>query len=337
MKKFNSYEEITYNWLKDIVAINSLELYNHLNFTDNIKNNTLLVEIKNNFPKYTQHFPDNKHGRVKPTKQLIEYLCKKKGLPNTVFLVIVNDGYSAKVPSFSSIKPPKNSIYNIPFPLGNIRNTNKPYINTPIIGWDKVVDHYKTIGKKYLWENKIEKAIFRGNYEWQTWKLGYWGNIRSESWQDSIRGKLYELTKSREDLFDVGIKNDKYNLPFNQDNIQYIDYPEQQKYKYILDVGQNMNWSDRSRISCFMNSLILKHESECEEFFTKLLKPHIHYLPIDLHLKNIIIQTEWAKNHDAESKIIAQNMNNFAKEFLCEQSIINFAHNLIIEYTKLLL
>lgn len=333
----NNFQDVIKYYFKFQPKITKHQLYQQLQ-KPYAKDTTVLVKIQNNTPEYiANHNPEN-HGRFTQLKYLIQKLCSTKTLADTLFLVIINDGYSTDFPTFSAIRAPNTQNGNIPFPLGHERKNG----STQIENWDVLTNQMLNSHIKYPFENKIPKAIFRGKYCWQTWKVDKYGQQKSEHWTDCVRGKLYEKTKDNTD-FDIGFtgKESHGKIPENEFNkiptVDPLPLEEQQKYKYILNVGQNANWADRLRLLCFMNSAIFVHEGGSEEFFYKLLKPYIHYIPIKLDFSDIKEQVTWAKQNDEKVINIVKNMNEFAQKFLCEKAIEDYAYMAITKYSELLI
>jgi len=269
----------------------------------------------------------------------MEQLCQSKGLPDTEFLAIVSDGYSTDFPTFCPVRPPGSKPGNIPFPMGNDRGG---MMSTAIAGWDRRVEEIRQTHKDYPWGEKTEKAIFRGQYCWQTWAVGHYGKKRSEEWTDCARGLLFKVSRNRPDIFDVGLTGKTSHGKVPEDVFEEIPLSdripliEQQRYKYIINVGQNFNWADRLRITLFLNSAVIIHEGGAEEFFYPMLEPYVHYIPTDILFGDLVRQVEWARANDDKMKEMVKNMNDMAGACLTEQAMLGYARTAITEYTKLL-
>ncbi|CDF36723.1 unnamed protein product [Chondrus crispus] len=139
-----------------------------------------------------------------------------------------------------------------PVPLGNSRGTNVEW-GTPFEGWNSYIDN--TIVSKhanYSWNEKFEKALFRGSLSMQKFKLGSCNEEnggrceRAQKWNEVNRGVMYERAKQAPDLFDVGFTQLKKkedgpakcfdDAPQVRESIKFADF---QKFKYILNVGNN--------------------------------------------------------------------------------------------------
>lgn len=301
---------------------------------EKIKKIAAKVEIKDGVPEFDAPYGHH-HGRYPDLKYTMLHICRKYSLPDCSFLVFLNDAYATNFPAFSTIKRLESDIYNIPMPMGNIRGMGDGN-NTPLMGWDEHAKKNITDTQgDYLWDDKISKAVFRGQYMHQTWKLGKYTEEKAETWEEVNRGALYKICKARDDLFDVGF-NVVGSNPFDEDIpvVDPIPFPEQQKYKYMICVGTNANWAERMRNHLFTNSVLVKHEASCKEWFYYLIEPWKHYIPCNLMMTDLVQNVEWARQNDEECQLIVKNANKFAQEYLCEATMFLFTKMLIEKYNK---
>jgi hypothetical protein len=313
---------------------------------DYIKKIATKVTIKNGALSFDAPY-GHKHGRFPDVKYVLIQANRKYKLPDCEFIVFLNDAYASSFPSFSIIRRIESDTNNVPFPMGNIRGQREG-CGTPVMGWDEYIqDTIVKTKKEYPWEGKENKAVFRGQFAYQTWKLGEYGKTKAEVWTDVNRGHLYNICKAKSDLFDVGFNkigefsnlgnpNEPHEQKVNPHipTIKGIPFVEQQQYKYIICVGTNANWAERLRTHLFTGSVLVKHEAECIEWFYPLMKPWEHYIPFDLMMLDLEKNIEWANEHEAECQKIVENANGFAEKYLNEDAMILFASILIKEYAK---
>eukprot|EP00171_Calliarthron_tuberculosum_P017083 IDg17083t1 len=100
-----------------------------------------------------------------------------------------------------------------------------------------------------------------------------------------------------------------------------MDFRDFQKYKYVINMGSNQDWSERIRLLLFMNSAIIYHMAETQEFFTPLLKPWVHYIPANITLGDMAANVEWAIRHDEAVRKIVENQRAFADRYLTERAM----------------
>jgi hypothetical protein len=290
------------------------------------------ITIKNNIPYFDAPYGHH-HGRYADLKYLFLQTCRQYELPDCSFIVILNDAHAAQFPVFSAIRRIKKDIYNIPLPMGNIRGMGDDN-HTPLMGWNEHAQAEITdTHQHYSWKNKKNIAVFRGQYSHQTWKLGKYTEEKAESWTEVNRGVLYKTAENHKDLFDVGF-NVVGSNPFKEDipSKDPIPFTDQQRYKYMICVGTNANWAERLRNHLFTNSVLVKHEAECMEWFYYLIKPFEHYVPFNLMMTDLVDNIKWAKANDQECQNIVKNANQFAKEYLNEETMFLFTKILIEKY-----
>lgn len=342
--KKNEIDEDKANTLKDLVS----QLFQDIdsesfdeNFVEeqwkshDIKRISAKVDIKDGVPYFDAPYGHH-HGRYPDVKYLFLQTCRKYRLPDCKLIIFLNDAYAAKFPSFSSIRRLPEDKYNIPIPMGNIRGMGDGN-NTPLMGWDEFAKtELIATHKHYKWVDKKKKAVFRGQYCHQTWKLGEYTKKEAATWKEVNRGVLHEICASRPDIFDVGFHRIGQNK-FDEEipTVDFIDFKDQQEYKYMICMGTNANWAERLRNHLFSNSILLKHEAECMEWFYYLMKPWEHYIPVSIQLDNLIENTEWAINNDAVCKKMVSKMNQFALEYINEETMFYFTKMLVEKYNSL--
>jgi len=253
-------------------------------------------------------------------------------VPDCEFLVQLHDGNKFRVATFGSARHWKTWINLIPAPMGNERGMNSGS-GTSMADWDTyVTENFLKTHSFYPWHTKTAKAIFRGNFGMQTHTLGSCnlGSCRlAKNWKDVNRGALYVKSRERPDLLDVefisktdsikGISPDVPIVPGSR-----IPLQDHQKFKLVVSVGSNQDWAERLRVLLHLNSAIVKHEAETLEFFYPLLKPYVHYIPMDLMMDNLTTQVEWAIAHDSAVQEIVSNANSFAARYLTTDRMLEY-------------
>lgn len=97
---------------------------------------------------------------------------------------------------------------------------------------------------------------------------------------------------------------------------------EQSKYKYILNIDGHVS-SFRLSNELGYKSVILKVDSKWKLWFSDLLKPGVHYIPIKNDLSNLITTIEWCINNDDKCKQIASNAREFYDKYLSNEGVLN--------------
>ena len=175
----------------------------------------------------------------------------------------------------------------------------------------------------------------------QTYALGHYGSRKAEHWTEVNRGYLYNQCKPH---LEEGDENDLFNVGFSKiadprlsgkiPLVEPIPFQEQQKYKYIISVGTNANWAERLRAHLFTNSVLVKHEAECFEWFYPLMEPWVDYIPFSLDMSDLTQNIIWARSNDDKCKKIVESANWFAKEYLNEKTMVKFMKIILDMYVK---
>lgn len=196
------------------------------------------------------------------------------------------------------------------------------------------------------WDNKKPIAVFRGAST---------GN--GVTIDTNIRLKLAYLSSLKEidpndqlPFLDAGIH--KWNLrpkkimkisklqtinikDINIELSQSLSYTEQCQYKYIIHVDGHVS---AFRLGCElgMKSVILKVDSEWKLWYSYLLQPYIHYIPIKEDLSNLIEQIKWCKNNDIKCQQIALNAYNFFLNFLQKDTLLDFIQTKLFQVKQII-
>ena len=180
------------------------------------------------------------------------------------------------------------------------------------------------------WEKKINKAVFRGS------ATGC--GITSK---DNIRIKAVELSKKNYEYLDAGIVsfNRKLKKNINKpleiididiklEKSNFMSLEEKAKYKYILNLDGHVS-AFRLGHEFSLGSVLLIPKSKYYLWFSYLLEPWVHYVPIDENLDNLIDQIKWCIDNDLKCKKIAENGLNFYKKYLEKDGIFDYMQNIL--------
>jgi hypothetical protein len=184
------------------------------------------------------------------------------------------------------------------------------------------------------WSDKKSKAVFRGS------STGVGTTIDTNA-----RLKASFLTLSNSDVLDAGItkwnlrprkiQGKKYletidisNLPFGLTNT--LTLKEQSQYKYILNIDGHVS-AYRLSIELSMGSVVLIVKSQYKLWYSDLLEPYVHYVPVNEDLSNLIQQIKWCLNNDEKCKVIAENAKTFYKKYLNKNSLLDYFQKILTE------
>ena len=114
----------------------------------------------------------------------------------------------------------------------------------------------------------------------------------------------------------------------------YFPMSQQTKYKYLLDIEGNVS-AYRLAFILASGSLVLKVDSQYKIWFSNLLEPWVHYVPVKNDLSDLAQQITWCKQNDKECKKIAINAQNLVKKYINEENILNYLHFILSEINKI--
>mmetsp|Transcript_6127 Transcript_6127/g.14899 ORF Transcript_6127/g.14899 Transcript_6127/m.14899 type:complete len:405 (+) Transcript_6127:178-1392(+) len=341
----NAYESLADQYLSSITVKYLRPDVISAALAGDLASSCILVEFKNGKSNITRKFePPGKHGRLPSAIALVEAAQERFGtaIPDCTFLIMLTDGMRPSIPLLGSAKMYRTWNNFIPIPTGNERGLPYGY-GTSFTGWNQYMERFATsLHAKYPWNSKTEKAVFRGNFAMQPTALGSCPlDCRDpKSWREVNRGKLFSVAEARPDLFDVEFirkgspqYGDISDVPV--DPGAKIEFSEHMQYKYLLNVGAQFDWAERLKNFLFMNSVVIKHEAELLEWYFPLLKPFQHYIPTDILMSDLVEMVTWAKRNDDKVVRIVKNANAFAKEHLCEDSLVEFFYVLLTKYARL--
>ena len=198
------------------------------------------------------------------------------------------------------------------------------------------------------WDKKKATAIFRGsatgcgidtstNQRLKIAELSHlWKFNNKYNKNNKVDGIPY---------LDAGVvgwnKRDKkfINKPVNIINVKklkfrkvdYISMNQQTSHKYIIHIDGHVAAYRLSKELSF-GSVILKVESlyDYQLWFTSLLKPWIHYIPVKKDLSDLDKMITWCKNNDSKCKSIAENAKIFYKKYINRDYIYDYLETSLI-------
>ena len=204
------------------------------------------------------------------------------------------------------------------------------FFDIPIPNFDDIdaVMSNKPLPKsKYNWDDKIPKAIFRGNPT----------GCGTDS-ETNMRIKLAEMMADNSEYLDVGLIKTTNNMPrfdpekglrlinVNAEPVNKIEMEDQGKYKYIVHVDGNVA-AYRLLKMMLLGSVILKVEGKYNLWIEQLLQDGVNFISVNSDMSDLIEKIEWCRSHDDECKIIAENAAKLAKKVLTKDYIDNsFIH-----------
>lgn len=178
----------------------------------------------------------------------------------------------------------------------------------------------------HKWESKKPMAVFRGSNT----GCGYDLNTNT-------RLKLAALSQKYPQFLDAGITNWNLRIRKNKDspylqipnvgNLQLVGKlsPEQQSdYKYLINVDGHVS-AFRMSLELSMGCCVLMVESaeKWKMWFSDMLEPYVHFVPIKSDLSDLIDQIKWCQKNDDKCKKMGQNALNFYKKYLTKKGVLD--------------
>jgi len=293
-------------------------------------------------------------------RYLLNELLKYRKIPDVTFFLNLRDFPILK----EDLTEPYEDIYN-----SKTKKMDKKYINknyTPILSRSKTDKHADIllpteddilrISNKIFpdkcntgytkssrldietnWSKKIDKAIFMG----QATGCGI-------TLKDNMRLKAADMSLKYPEHLVAGITGwnkrlkksfgNKLNIidpkEFNFSLSQKMSRNEISKYKYQLEIDGHVS-AFRLSFDMSYNSVILLVESKYKIWFSHLLEPYKHYIPIKSDLSDLISQIEWCRKNDKKCEEIASNAKNFYDKYLSKDGILDYLQSLFIKLSKL--
>ena len=317
-----------------------------------------LVEI----PRYSgNYFPSEGDTNISIIKNMLEVLCESRIIPDIEFFInrrdfplLTRDGTEAYDNIFGNV-PLVSHNYPQYVPILSMSTSNR-FADIAIPTWTdwarvqslnsvffpKSCQDYNEIFD-YEWSSKKPTAVFRGS------STGC--GVTTDT---NMRLKLALLAQSnpfsKEGIpyLDVGITkwqlrprklaNKKYletiditSLPFGK--VTPLTPKEQSMFKYIINIDGHVS-AFRLSIELNMGSVILLVRSEWKLWYSDLLVPYVHYVPINGDLSNLIDRIEWCIDNDIKCQEIVANARKFFNDYLQKDSILDYMQKLLVDMKK---
>ena len=256
-------------------------------------------------------------------------LCKNRKISNCVFFINLRDNpilNNNNKDSYNEIIDRNLSnkyIFNKYAPILSVGpSTDTVDIPLKNIYPDTCKNNYIDEVNSIKWEKKINKAVFRGS------ATGCYINDKN------IRIKASILSDKFPEHLDAGIvsfnrklkKNIGEPLKIIESNINkknYMSIQEKANYKYILNLDGHVA-AFRLSHELSLKSVLLIPKSKYYLWFSYLLVPYEHYIPINENLDDLIEKIEWCKNNDLQCQKISINAYNFYLKYLTKDGIFDY-------------
>lgn len=191
-----------------------------------------------------------------------------------------------------------------------------------------IPEEYQTLSTDI--SKKIPKAFFRGSAT----GCGY-------TVETNPRMRLAKMAPDYPEFLDAGItiyaKKFKFYRGFG---VGFVDFDREKivkvpvvrdigiksQFRYTIEIEGNVA-AHRVATDLLLGTVPLIVESEFTLWFSHLLVPYQHYLPIKRDLSNLIEMIEWGNQHLDICQKIVMNARNFALEILQKDVLLNLMRN----------
>jgi hypothetical protein len=201
-------------------------------------------------------------------------------------------------------------------------------------GYGKLRNQILNANTKHPWERKTDLAFWRGSTTS--------GFFQKDNWDLFSRGKLVLFSLLHPEEMDARFTSvvqctpDVPGLMRARGMIgKMVKKDAHLDYKYLIDVDGNSCTYERCFWVLLSNSLVLKQVTPNIQWYYGGLVPYVHYLPLKEDLSDLFEKINWAKEHDADARAMAERSTEFIKENLSTESIFQYMALLLTEYAKL--
>lgn len=278
--------------------------------------------------------PEHDHsGRAPIYDKMLKRIQKAKKIPDVDFIICLMDGVpEVYVPDRFWVTENQAPL------LCWAKKKDAPslvlvpdFLVTRESGWHRdlndVNEKYRTIP----WEEREERAFWRGAASDKIYT--------AQNYREKPRFRISLLSHEHPDVVDAGfcrapeevnqILSDLKLLLGNTPVTGHLSY----KYLPVLDgwmcTFPGFQWRLLS------GSLTLKQESDEVQYFYGAVKPYVHYVPVKNNMDDLLDKITWAKEHDAECRIMAEKAREFALQNLMPNQIYAYLYWVLNEYASL--
>lgn len=305
---------ITKQMLDEAFSGKRIEHFSLLRFTIRDGHISFAHDEKN---LYARHF--------KELLSCIKKLNEHVELPDVDFIVSLEDGFEGNPglgPCFVFAK--KASVDNLIL-IPDIKALG---------GYAKLREMIPRASDNLPWEKKIAKSFWRGA------TTGGYSTLKA--WDHLARAKLVLMSLSHPEQIDArfhSVIQCEPEVPLLMKAKGMVaggvTKPAHLKYKYLVDVDGNSCSYERLFWLLLSNSLVLKQVTENVQWYYGGLEPYKHYVPVKEDLSDLVEQIEWAKAHDLEARLIAEEATQFVKDNLGSEDTALYFYLLLKEYARL--
>ena len=167
------------------------------------------------------------------------------------------------------------------------------------------------------WEKRIDKMVFRGNL----------GNGSVYNYGDTVPTTTTATSKTPRQYFvDEVAPQFPEDIDVGKDDKSVVQMCQ---YRYQMDIDGHSNAWSAMFWKLYSGSVVLKQESEWEQWYYRHLKPYVHYVPVRPDFSNLGEQLQWCRYHPEQCKKIAENAKQFVRKRLSWDQAVHDMQNML--------
>lgn len=121
-------------------------------------------------------------------------------------------------------------------------------------------------------------------------------------------------------------------LPFGL--VQPLTPAQQSQFKYVVNVEGHVS-AYRLSLELQLGFCVLLVESNYTLWYSHLLIPYTHYVPVKADLSDLLEKIIWCKRNDEKCEQMSKNAKEFAERFLSREGILDYLQVLLIRLKKM--
>jgi len=327
--------------------------------TDEWYGNNCLIRFDGEF-KHKKFYPSEGESNVGNMKNMLEELCANRTIPDIElfvnrrdFPVLTRDGTEPYNNIWGSSSLPLVS-HNYPqyIPILSM-SASARYADVTIPTWEDWARIQSLDGKWFPrtcreyndvfntpWADKKPTAVFRGGSTGcgvtvdtnPRLKVSY---LSATTKPDKDGVPYLDAGISNWNLRARKLQNEMYLRTIDIDKLPFglaprLSPQEQSGFKYIINVDGHVT-AYRLSLELSMGSVVLLVKSQWKIWYSDLLVPYKHYVPVKTDMSDLITQIKWCRENDEECEQIAKNSLEFFNTNLQKKGAMDYLQKTLVD------
>lgn len=333
-------EDPQFAWMDERIAQDFAQVNKHISWKEYRSD----LQLHKNADRLLRFRVINNEVRGPPCAcyNMLAYLCRTYGLPDLDFLYWNQDGLTqtpkGHTPILTGIRRMgvENTILFGLVWIFDISNPSGP-LNSAI---QEIDDYYPFMD----WSGRENKAFWRGAAT-DIWSGS--GPYSIKNWTKHARGRAVALSLQYPDYVDaaftffhpfccedqdVGREQLEKTTPLSKP----VSIREHLKYKYQLQIMGIIGNFPRDVWQLYSESVSFRHSYIDEVYWSHLIEPWKHYVPIKCSMDDLIEKIEFARAHDEEMQEIAKEGRLFASTHCMPEHIALYCYKVLLRYAQIM-